>query len=146
MPDSHRGAVPISSLLPPAKLKLEVQLLERTFTGGLPGELRWRLWLKVSIYLAYFFWYFFQRLFVIVFCILGTEEEMGGDGAGEVSTFGGERERGAQETSSSYRTAHIDRWGPHYCLPASNLSQSRSCESLEKAFDEGILTSKWVSF
>ena len=30
-------------------LKLQVQLLERTFPVGFPGELGWRLWLRFSI-------------------------------------------------------------------------------------------------
>ena len=41
-----------SVLLQAANLKLEEQLQEKTFPGELPGELRWRLLLRVSIALA----------------------------------------------------------------------------------------------
>ena len=41
-----------SVLLQAANLKLEEQLQERTFPGELPGELRWRLLLRVGIALA----------------------------------------------------------------------------------------------
>ena len=41
-----------SVLLRAANLKLEEQLQERTFPGELPGELRWRLLLRVGIALA----------------------------------------------------------------------------------------------
>jgi len=38
-----------SVLLQAANSKLEEQLQERTFPGELPGELRWRLLLRVSL-------------------------------------------------------------------------------------------------
>ena len=38
-----------SVLLQAANLKLEEQLQEKTFPGELPGELRWRLLLRVSL-------------------------------------------------------------------------------------------------
>jgi len=41
-----------SVLLRAVNLKLEGQLQEKTFPGELPGELRWRLLLRVSIALA----------------------------------------------------------------------------------------------
>ena len=47
--------------------------------GGFPRELRWRLWLRVSIDLSGIFWQCFQSLFAIGFCVIGNEEETGGD-------------------------------------------------------------------
>ena len=75
---------------------------------------------------------------MVVFCILGTEEATGGDGAGEVST-GVESESVVRR-----RWAVVTRQlvplagGPQHCLPVADSSQSRSRQLLEKAFDEGI--------
>ena len=75
---------------------------------------------------------------MIVFCIVGTEEETGGDGAGEVST-GVESESVVRR-----RRAVVTRrlvplaGGPQHCLPAVDSSKSRSRQLLEKAFDEGV--------
>ena len=75
---------------------------------------------------------------MVVFCIIGTEEETGGDGAGEVST-GVESESVVRR-----RRAVVTRrlvplgGGPQHCLPAANSSESWSRQLLEKAFDEGI--------
>ena len=41
-----------SVMVQAVNLKLEEQLQERTFPGELPGELRWRLLLRVGIALA----------------------------------------------------------------------------------------------
>ena len=77
-----------------------------------------------------------------MFCVVGTEEETGGDGAGEVST-GVESESVVRR-----RRAVVTRrlvplaGGLKHCLPAADSSQSRSRQQLEKAFDEGILCSK----
>ena len=74
----------------------------------------------------------------MMFCIVGTEEEAGGDGAGEVST-GVEN-----ESMMRRRRAVVTRrlvplaGGPQHCLPAAGSSQSNSRQLLEKAFDEGI--------
>ena len=75
---------------------------------------------------------------MIVFCIVGTEEETGGDGTREVST-------GVQsESMVRRRRAVVTRrlvplaGGPQHCLPAAVLSGNRSRQLLEKAFDEGI--------
>ena len=79
---------------------------------------------------------------MIVFCIVGTEEKTGGDGAGEVST-GVESESMVRK-----RRAVVTRrivpltGGPQHCLPAADSSKSRSRQLLEKAFDEGIPCSK----
>ena len=76
---------------------------------------------------------------MIVFCIVGTEEETGGDGAGEVST-GVESENVVRR-----RRAVVTRrlvplaGGPQHCLPAADSSKSRSRQLPERAFDEGIL-------
>ena len=73
-----------------------------------------------------------------MFCVVGTEEETGGDGAGEVST-GVESESVVRR-----RRAVVTRrlvplaGGPQHCLPAADSSPSRSRQLLEKAFDEGI--------
>ena len=75
---------------------------------------------------------------MVVFCIIGTEEETGEDGAGEVST-GKESESVVRR-----RRAVVTRrlvplaGGPQHCLPAANSSESRSRQLLERAFDEGI--------
>ena len=75
---------------------------------------------------------------MIVFCIVGTEEQTGEDGAGEVST-GVESESVVRR-----RRAVVTRrlvplaGGPQHCLPAANSSETRSGQLLEKAFDEGI--------
>ena len=75
---------------------------------------------------------------MIAFCILGTEEATGGDGAGEVSTGleseGVVRRRRAVVTRQLVPLAG----GPQHCLPVANSSQDRSRQLLEKAFDEGI--------
>ena len=75
---------------------------------------------------------------MIAFCILGTEEAIGGDGAGEVSTGleseGVVRRRRAVVTRQLVPLAG----GPQDCLPVANSSQDRSRQLLEKAFDEGI--------
>ena len=77
-------------------------------------------------------------MFMIVFCIVGTEEETGGDGAGEVST-GVESESVVRR-----RRAVVTRrlvplaGGPQHCLPAADSSENRSRQLLEKSFDEGI--------
>ena len=79
---------------------------------------------------------------MIVSCIVGTEEETGGDGAGEVST-------GVEsESVMRRRRAVVTRrvvplaGGPQHCLPAANSSKIRSRQLLEKAFDEGSLCFK----
>ena len=75
---------------------------------------------------------------MIVVYISGTEEETGGDGAGEVST-------GVEsESLVRRRRAVVTRQlvplagGPQHCLPVADSSQNRSRQLLEKAFDEGI--------
>ena len=74
---------------------------------------------------------------MIVFCIVGTEEETGGDGAEEVST-GMESESVVRR-----RRAVVTRrlvplaGGPQHCLPAADSSKSRSRQLLEEAFHEG---------
>ena len=72
------------------------------------------------------------------FCFVGTEEETGGDGAGEVST-------GVEiESLVRRRRAVVTRrlvplaGGPQHCPPAADSSENRSRQLLEKAFDEGI--------
>ena len=83
---------------------------------------------------------------MIAFGIIGTEEETGGDGAGEVST-GVESESVVRR-----RRAIVSRQlvpltgGPQHCLPVADSSQNRSRQLLEKAFDEGISYFKWVAF
>ena len=75
---------------------------------------------------------------MIVFCIVGTEEETGVDGTGEVST-GVESESVVRR-----RWAVVTRrlvpltGGPQPCLLAADSSENRSRQLLEKAFDEGI--------
>ena len=81
---------------------------------------------------------------MVVFCIVGTEEETGGDGAGEVSA-GVEsdcvlRRRRAVVTRRLVPLAGVTQ----HCLPAADSSQTRSRQLLEKAFDEGILCFRWV--
>ena len=75
---------------------------------------------------------------MIAFCISGTEEAIGEDGAGEVSTGleseGVVRRRRAVVTRQLVPLAG----GPQHCLPVANSSQDRSRQLLEKAFDEGI--------
>ena len=69
---------------------------------------------------------------MVVFGIIGTEEETGGDGAGEVST-------GVESESVVRRRRLVPlAGGPQHCLPAADSSESRSRQLLEKAFDEGI--------
>ena len=73
-------------------------------------------------------------------CIAGTEEETGGDGAGEVST-GVESESVVRKRRAVVTRRLIPLAGmPQYCLPAANSSQTRS-QLLEKAFDGGIFCS-----
>ena len=77
-----------------------------------------------------------------MFRIVGTEEETGGDEAGEVST-GVESESVVRR-----RRAVVTRrlvpltGGPQHCLPAADSSQSSSQQLLEKVFDEGMLCFK----
>ena len=79
---------------------------------------------------------------MIVFYIVGTKEETGGNGAREVPT-GVESESVVRK-----RRAVVTRrllplaWGPQQCLPAADSSQTRSLQLLEKAFDEIILCFK----
>ena len=84
----------------------------------------------------------FQRIFMVVFCIVGTEEETGGDGAGDVHT-GVENESVVRRRRAvvTRRQVPLAR-GPQHCLPAADSSQTRSRQLLEKAFDEGILCFK----
>ena len=74
----------------------------------------------------------------MVFCFVGTEEETGGDGVADVSS-------GVESGSVvRRRRAVVTRrqvplvGGAQHCLPASDLSQTRSRQQLERAFDEGI--------
>ena len=75
---------------------------------------------------------------MVVFCIIDTEEETGGDGAGEVS-IGVE-----SESLVRRRRAVVTRrlvplaGGPQHCPPAAYSSKSRSRQLLEKAIDQGI--------
>ena len=75
---------------------------------------------------------------MIAFCILGTEEAIGGDGAGEVST--GLESEGVVHRRRAVVTRQLVplAGGPQHCLPVANSSQDRSRQLLEKAFDEGI--------
>ena len=79
---------------------------------------------------------------MVVFCIIGTEGETGGDGAGEVST--GVESEGVVHRRRAVVTRGLVplAGGPQHCLPAADSSKSRSCQRLEKAFDEGILCFK----
>ena len=75
---------------------------------------------------------------MIVFCIVSTEEETGGDGAGEVST-GVEsesvvRRRRAVVTSRLVALAG----GPSIVFLRPTQNQTRSRQLLEMAFDEGL--------
>ena len=77
-------------------------------------------------------------MFMIAFCIVGTEEVTGGDETGEVST-------GVQgESVVRRRRAVVTRrlvplaGGPQHCLPVADSSKNRSRQLLEKAFDEVI--------
>ena len=83
---------------------------------------------------------------MIVFCIVGTEEETGGDGAGEVST-GVESESVVRRRRAvvTRRLVPLAR-GPQYCLPAADSSENRRRQLLEKAFDEGARCFKRVVF
>ena len=75
---------------------------------------------------------------MVVFCIIGTEEETGGDGAGEVST-GVESESVVRRRRIAVTRRLVPlAGGPQHCLPAADSSESRSGQLLEKAFDEGI--------
>ena len=78
----------------------------------------------------------------MVFCIVGTEEETGGDGAGEVST--GEESESVVRRRRAVVTKKLVllAGGPQHCLLAADSSQTRSRQLLEKAFDEGIFCSK----
>ena len=77
-------------------------------------------------------------MFTIVFCILGTEEETGGDGAGEVST-GEESESLVRRRRALVIRQLVPLAGrPQLCLPVADSSQNRSRQLLEKAFDEDI--------
>ena len=79
---------------------------------------------------------------MIVFCIVATEEETGGDGAGEVST-GVERKSVVRRRRAVVTGRLVPlAGGPQHCLPAANSRQSRSRQLLEKAFGEGIPCSK----
>ena len=75
---------------------------------------------------------------MIVFCIVGTEEETGGDGTGEVST-GVESESVVRKRPAVVTRRLVPHaGGPQHCLPAADSSENRSCQLLEKAFDEAI--------
>ena len=78
----------------------------------------------------------------MVFCIVGTEKETGGDGAREVST-GVESESVVRRRRAVVTVRLIPlAAGPHFCLPAADSSQTRSRQLLEKAFDQGIFCAK----
>ena len=79
---------------------------------------------------------------MIVFCIVGTEEETGGDGAGEVS-FGVESESVVRRRRAVVTIRLVPlAGGRQHCVPAADSSESRSSQLLEKAFDEGVPCSK----
>ena len=79
---------------------------------------------------------------MMVFCIVGTEEKTGGDGAGEVST-GVESESVVRRRRAVVTRRPVPLAGrPQHCIPAADSSESRSLQLLEKAFDEGIPCSK----
>ena len=83
---------------------------------------------------------------MIVFCIVGTEEETGGDRAGEVYT-GVESESVVRRRRAVVTRKLVPLVGrPQHCLPTADSSQIRSCQLLEKAFDEGTLCFKRVFF
>ena len=73
-----------------------------------------------------------------MFCIVGTEEETGGDGAGEV--FTGVESKSVVRRRRAVVTRRLVplAGGPQHCLPAADSSESRNRQLLEKAFDEGI--------
>ena len=74
---------------------------------------------------------------MVVFCIVGTEEETGGDGAGEVST-GVESESVVRGRRAVITRRLVPLAGGHqHCLPAADSSKNRSHQLLEKAFEEG---------
>ena len=74
---------------------------------------------------------------MIVSCIVGTEDETGGDGAGEMST-GVESESVVRRRRAVFtRRLEPLAGGPQHCLPAADSSKIRSRQLLEKAFDEG---------
>ena len=75
---------------------------------------------------------------MVVFCIIGTEEETGGDGAGEVSTGVESESVVRRRRAVATRRLVLLAGGPQHCLPAANSSESRSRQLLEKAFDEGV--------
>ena len=79
---------------------------------------------------------------MIVFCIVGTEEETGEDGAGEVSTGVESESMVRKRRAVATRRLVLLAGGPQHCLPAADSSESRSRQVLEKAFDEGIPCSK----
>ena len=79
---------------------------------------------------------------MVVFCIKGTEEETGGDEAGEASTgVEGENVVRRRRAVVTRRLVTLTG-GPQHCHLAANSSQTRSRQLLEKAFDEGILCFK----
>ena len=73
-----------------------------------------------------------------MFCILRTEEETGGDGAGEVSTGVESESLVRRRRAVVIRQLVPLAGGPQHCLPVADSSQNRSRQLLEKAFDEGI--------
>ena len=75
---------------------------------------------------------------MVVFRIIGTEEETGGDEAGEVSTCVESKSVVRRRRAVVTRRLVPLAGGPQHCLPAVDSSKSRSRHLLEKAFDEGI--------
>ena len=75
---------------------------------------------------------------MVVFCIVGTEEETGGDGAGEVSTGVESESMVRRRRAVVARRLVLLAGGPQHCLHAADSSKNRSRQLLEKAFDEGI--------
>ena len=72
---------------------------------------------------------------MMAFCIVGTEEETGGEGAGEVST-GVESESVVRRRRAVVTRRLIPlAGGPQHCLLAADSRQSRRRQLLEKAFD-----------
>ena len=81
-------------------------------------------------------------MFMTVFCIVVTEEETGGDGAGEVSN-GVESESVVRRRRAVVTRKLIPLvGGSQHCFPSADSSQTRSRQLLEKAFDEGIFCFK----
>ena len=75
---------------------------------------------------------------MIVFCIVGTEEETGGGGTGELST-GVESESVVRRRRAVVTRRLVPLAGePKNCLPAADSSENRTRQLLEKTFDEGI--------